>query len=102
MVSEEDTAKKQAVIRLFSFLLAIVPTSITVSFAAFVGSESLLFLALIPCVITLAISIIPTSLPLRLILACGVISFLNSVSIIVYTLAVHMDKLKYYMPLPFD
>lgn len=92
--------ENKTVVRIVTFLLAIIPTSITVSFAAFVDSGYLLALGLLPCVITLALSIIPTEIRARTLLTCGVVSFLISGSIILYTVIADADKIKYYLPLP--
>jgi hypothetical protein len=96
-----QSEENRTIIRLAAFLLAIVPTSITVSFAAFVDSGFLLALGLLPCVITLAISIVPTPVSARTVLLCGIVSFIISSSIVLYTLIAHADKIKYYLPLPF-
>lgn len=93
--------ENKTLVRVAAFLLAIVPTSITVSFAAFMDSGFLLALGLLPCVITLALSIIPTQVPARALLICGIVSCFISVSIILYTLFAHAEKVKYYLPLPF-
>lgn len=92
---------KRPLICIAAFLLAIVPTSITVSFATFLGNEYLMIIALLPCVFTLAISIIPTPMTARTILVCGIVSFVISLAVIVYTVMVHLDKLKPYLHLPF-
>lgn len=90
------------VVRFFSFLLAVVPTSVTVSFAAFMGNEYLLAAGLIPCIITLALAIVPAPVKAKTILLCGIISFCISTAIILFTLLTSLDEVKYYMPLPFE
>jgi hypothetical protein len=97
----ETLEEKNTVVRFFAFLLAVVPTSITVSFAAFLGNEYLLALGLIPCIITLALSIVPTPVKARNILAIGIASCCISLGIIAFTIFTHLDEVRYYMPLPF-
>jgi hypothetical protein len=97
----KNLENKRTTVRLAAFLLAIVPTSITVSFAAFLGNAYLMAIALLPCVFTLAVSMIPTPMSARAILLCGVASCLISLVIIVYTMTMHLDKLKPYLHLPF-
>jgi hypothetical protein len=88
-------------VRLISFLISIVPTSVAVSYASFVGNAYLLAAALFPCIITLSFSIVPVPVSARLILAFGIFSSVVSVAIIIYTLIVHPVVLKPYMTLPF-
>jgi hypothetical protein len=88
-------------IRLISFLISIVPTSVAVSFASFIGNSYLLSIALFPCIITLSISIIPTPVNTKSILISGVVSFFVSVIVIIYTLIAHAVLLKPYLTLSF-
>jgi hypothetical protein len=84
-------------IRLFSFLISVVSTSTAVSFASFAGNYYLLMIALIPCIIALSVSMIPTPASIRFILVSGVSSFLVSVVVIIYAFIMHRQKILHYL-----
>jgi len=97
----EKLENKKPTVRLVSFLLSIVPTSVAVSFASFMDNIFLLGTALLPCILILSLSIVPVPVSAKAILTGGIFSFFISLGVIIYTLVAHSDLLRPYMTLPF-
>lgn len=77
------------VISAFAFSVSVIFTSIAVSVASFADNDFILALVLILSLVTLALCISVSSL--KLILATGVVSFITSITSIIYLLIKHWD-----------
>src|SRR4051812_35139899 len=89
--------KKKRLVRLICFVSTVILASTAVMFTTFLDSTLFLMIILLPCIITLSLSIIPTSLSARNLLLFGIISCLASLLAIIYVVVTRPEMVKQYL-----
>jgi hypothetical protein len=92
-MNESETIENKRKIRLISFIATVIAASTAACIAAFIDNNFLLFCVLVPCMITLSISIIPTSLSSKMILASVIVTCGISLITIIYAFATDHTKI---------
>lgn len=96
-MTSDNIVKRKRLVRLLCGVISIILASTAVMLVTFIDNTLLLTLVLIPCVITLSITIIPTPVSSKNILISGVITGIVSLIVIVYVLTTHFETVRPYL-----
>jgi hypothetical protein len=97
MEQPRNTASGKRLTRLIIFVGTVIIASTAVMFVTFLDSTPLLMIILLPSIITLSISIVPTPLSSKKLIIYGVISGLISLIAIIYAWSVKPEMVKEYL-----
>jgi hypothetical protein len=97
MSIQNNLEKRKRLIRLISFLSTVILSSIAVMFTTFADSSMLLTIILLPCVVTLSVSMIPVPVSARNIIICAIISAVTSVAAVCYVLITQPETIRQYL-----